>query len=73
MVGKLGHEYKAGNNLAEFIGFGILMLAVAAATENKVTKGGSGIAVGGALLAGLLLSNGILSQWCCLCPTLLAF
>jgi aquaporin Z len=61
MVGKLGHEYKAGNNLAEFIGFGILMLAVAAATENKVTKGGSGIAVGGALLAGLLLSNGILN------------
>jgi aquaporin Z len=61
MIGKLGEEYKAGNNLAEFIGFGILMLAVAAATENKVTKGGSGIAVGGALLAGLLLSNGILN------------
>ncbi len=37
------------------------MLTVAATTENKVSKSGSGIAVGGALLAGLLLSNGILN------------
>jgi aquaporin Z len=61
MVGKLAQEYNPGNNLAEFLGVGILMLTVAATTENKVSKGGSGIAVGGALLAGLLVSNGILN------------
>lgn len=37
------------------------MLVVAATTENRVSKAGSGIAVGGALLAGLLLTNGILN------------
>ncbi|OGX90976.1 hypothetical protein [Hymenobacter coccineus] len=37
------------------------MLAVAAATEKKVTKAGSGLAVGGALLAGLLVSGGVLN------------
>ncbi|MEJ7678677.1 MAG: aquaporin [Segetibacter sp.] len=61
LVGKLAEDYKAGSTGAEFIGFGILILTVAATTENKVSKAGSGIAVGGALLAGLLLSNGILN------------
>lgn len=61
LVGKLSEEYSAGSVGAEFIAFGILMLTVAATTENKVSKSGSGIAVGGALLAGLLLSNGILN------------
>jgi aquaporin Z len=61
IVGKLASDYKSGSMGAEFIGFGILMLTVAATTENKVSKSGSGIAVGGALLAGLLLSNGILN------------
>ncbi len=60
-VGKLAEDYQAGSSGAEFLGFGILMLTVAATTENKVSKSGSGIAVGGALLAGLLLSNGILN------------
>jgi aquaporin Z len=60
-VGKLAGDYQAGTSGAEFLGFGILMLTVAATTENKVSKSGSGIAVGGALLAGLLLSNGILN------------
>jgi aquaporin Z len=61
MAGKLAEDYKAGTTLAEFLGFGILILAVAATTENRVSKSGSGIAVGGALLAGLLLSDGILN------------
>ncbi len=61
IVGKLANDYTSGSIGAEFIGFGILMLTVAATTENKVSKSGSGIAVGGALLAGLLLSNGILN------------
>lgn len=58
---KLAGDYKAGTTAAEFIGFGSLILTVAATTENRVSKAGSGIAVGGALLAGLLLSNGILN------------
>src|SRR5687767_9475582 len=35
LVGKLAEDYNAGSNAAEFIGFGILMLTVAATTENK--------------------------------------
>jgi aquaporin Z len=61
LAGKLADDYQSASIGAEFIGFGILMLTVAATTENKVSKSGSGIAVGGALLAGLLLSNGILN------------
>ena len=61
VAGGLSDNYKAGSGAAEFIGFGILILTVAATTENKVSKSGSGIAVGGALLAGLLLSSGILN------------
>lgn len=60
-IGRLAEDYKSASILAEFMGFGILILVVAATTENKVSKAGSGIAVGGALLAGLLLSNGILN------------
>ena len=47
--------------MAEFLGFGILMITVAATTEKQVAKAGSGIAVGGALLAGLLVSHGVLN------------
>ena len=61
LVGEPTGGYHAASAGAEFIGFGILMLTVAAATEKKVTKAGSGIAVGGALLAGLLLSGGVLN------------
>lgn len=61
LVGELSEDYNAGSVSSEFIGFGILMLVGAATTENRVAKAGSGIAVGGALLAGLLLSNGILN------------
>ena len=61
LVGALGHGYAAGTAAAEFVGFGILMITVVATTEKQVTKAGSGIAVGGALLAGLLLSHGVLN------------
>ncbi|TDN40567.1 hypothetical protein A8B98_14175 [Hymenobacter sp. UV11] len=61
LVGELGHSYQAGTAAAEFVGFGILMITVAATTEKQVAKAGSGIAVGGALLAGLLVSHGVLN------------
>jgi len=61
LVGELGHSYQAGTVVAEFLGFGILMITVAATTEKQVAKAGSGIAVGGALLAGLLVSHGVLN------------
>ncbi len=61
LVGELGHSYAAGTAAAEFVGFGILMITVAATTEKQVAKAGSGIAVGGALLAGLLVSHGVLN------------
>jgi len=61
LVGELGHSYAAGTVAAEFVGFGILMITVAATTEKQVAKAGSGIAVGGALLAGLLVSHGVLN------------
>ena len=60
LVGELG-SYEAGGAAAEFIAFGILMLAVAAVTEKKVTATGSGIAVGPALIAALLISGGVLN------------
>lgn len=60
LIGEWG-SYEAGGGFAEFIGFGILMLAVAAVTEKRVTAAGSGIAVGPALITGLLLSGGVLN------------
>ena len=59
-VGSWG-SYESANMVAEFIGFGVLMLAVAAVTEKRVTAAGSGIAVGPALIAGLLISGGVLN------------
>ena len=60
-LGTLPGNYSAGTVGAEFLGFGILMLAVVATTDKQVSKSGSGLAVGGALLAGLLVSKGILN------------
>jgi aquaporin Z len=54
-------NYHSGNAIAEFLGIGILMLAVAAVTVKKVTSSGSGVAVGPALIAGLLISGGVLN------------
>ena len=61
LVGELSHNYQAGTVVAEFLGFGILMITMAATTEKQVAKAGSGIAVGGALLAALLVSHGVLN------------
>ena len=61
LVGELGQSYHAGTAAAEFVGFGILMVTVASTTEKQVAKAGSGIAVGGSLLAGLLVSHGVLN------------
>lgn len=54
-------SYRSAGIVAEFIGFGILMLAVAAVTEKRVTAAGSGVAVGPALMAGLFISGGVLN------------
>ena len=54
-------SYSSAGIAAEFIGFGILMLAVAAVTEKRVTAAGSGVAVGPALMAGLFISGGVLN------------
>lgn len=54
-------SYSSASIVAEFIGFGILMLAVAAVTEKRVTAAGSGVAVGPALMAGLFISGGVLN------------
>ena len=59
-IGTLG-SYDSAGVVAEFIGFGILMLAVAAVTEKRVTAAGSGVAVGPALMAGLFISGGVLN------------
>ncbi|OKH45537.1 hypothetical protein NIES2101_26145 [Calothrix sp. HK-06] len=61
LVGVLAPYYFAANSLAEFVGFGILMLTVLAVYEKNVPTSGSGIAIGAALTAGLLISKGILN------------
>ena len=61
LVGELGHNYHAGTMATAFVGFSILMVTVAATPEKQVAVAGSGIALGGALLAGLLVSNGVLN------------
>ena len=60
MIGQWG-SYHASSMVGEFIAFGILMLAVVAVTEKRVTAAGSGIAVGTALIAGLWISGGVLN------------
>lgn len=61
LVGELDHNYQTDTIVAEFLSFGILMTTVAATTAKQVTITGSGIAVGKALLAGLLVSDGVLN------------
>lgn len=61
LVGDLQPDYQAAGIVAEFVGFALLILTVAAVYEKEVPKAGSGIAVGGALATGLLFSNGILN------------
>lgn len=61
--GWFGHwgTYASAGAVEEFLGFGILMLAVAAVTQKRVTSAGSGVAVGPALMAGLLMTGGVLN------------
>lgn len=54
-------DYQAGAPLAEFFGFGFLLLTVMAVSDKYVPQAGSGIAIGAALAAGLLTSKGILN------------
>ncbi len=60
-MGALGHSYQTGTVVVEFLGFGILMITVAATTKKRIAKAGSGIAVSGALLAELLISHEMLN------------
>jgi aquaporin Z len=60
-IGPLAAEYHAAPPFAELVGVGVLMLTVAAVSEQHVPKAGSGIAIGAALGAGLLTTGGILN------------
>lgn len=57
LVGELAPNYYAGTMAAELVGSGMLMVTVAATTEKQGAVAGSDIAVGGALLAGWLISK----------------
>jgi aquaporin Z len=59
-IGDLG-SYSAGKPVGEFVGAGLLVLTVVAVSDKWVPKAGGGVAIGAALGAGLLLSNGVLN------------
>ena len=59
-IGDLG-SYSAGRPVGEFVGGGLLVLTVVAVSDKWVPKAGGGVAIGAALGAGLLLSNGVLN------------
>ncbi len=60
-TGHLATQYHAASPLLEFLGFGFLMVTVIAVSNKIVPQAGSGIAIGGALAAGLVTSGGILN------------
>ena len=60
-VGPLASHYASGSAVGEFLGFGFLMLTVIAVSDKYVPRAGSGVAIGAALLAGLLTSGGIVN------------
>ncbi len=60
LVSPLG-TYHAGSAVGEFVGFAFLMLTVIAVSDKYVPQSGSGIAIGAALAAGLVVSGGILN------------
>ena len=60
LIAPLAPQYVAGNIFAEFFGVAFLILVVMSA-EKYIPKAGSGIAIGGALAAGLVTSKGILN------------
>ncbi len=59
-IGDLG-SYSAGKPVGEFVGAGLLVLTVVAVSDKWVPKAGGGVAIGAALGAGLLLTNGVLN------------
>jgi aquaporin Z len=61
LIHPLAASYAAASMGGEFFGFGILMLAVLANVGGYLPKAASGLTVGGALLAGLLTTGGILN------------
>ena len=61
LVGEMPEEFAAAGGWAEFFGFGFLMLTVIAVTRGYAPAAGSGLAIGGALTAGLVVSGGILN------------
>lgn len=54
-------SYAAANAVGEFVGVGFLVLTVLAVSTKAVPKSGSGVAIGAALLAGLLTTHGVLN------------
>ncbi len=54
-------RYAAASMAGEFIGVGFLVLTVLAVSTKSVPKSGSGVAIGAALLAGLLATHGVLN------------
>jgi|GEM_PF-462802 len=60
-VAPLAAHYASGTAVGEFLGFGFLMLTVIAVSDKYVPRSGSGVAIGAALLAGLLASGGIVN------------
>ncbi len=60
-VGQLPADYHAGSAFAELLGFGFLMVIVTAVSDKHVPQAGSGIAIGAALAAGLVTTQGILN------------
>lgn len=61
IAGQTAPEYHSANPMAEFLGFGFLILTVVAVSDKNVPKSGSGIAIGAALAAGLVTTKGILN------------
>jgi len=54
-------SYAAASPAGEFLGVGFLVLTVLAVSTKFVPKSGSGVAIGAALLAGLLTTRGVLN------------
>ena len=54
-------RYAAAGAAGEFVGVGFLVLTVLAVSTKAVPKSGSGVAIGAALLAGLLATHGVLN------------
>jgi len=54
-------RYAAAGAAGDFVGVGFLVLTVLAVSTTFVPKSGSGVAIGAALLAGLLTTRGVLN------------